>query len=62
MHYAVLEILLYNMRQVQCYTAQHSLTLRQQVDDAPEWVCRTKELEVTVSILLRQLTLQISAA
>ena len=43
MNYSVLEILLYNMRHVQHHAAQLNLLLRQQLDDAPEWVSRTEE-------------------
>ncbi len=42
MNYPVVEILMYNMRHVQHHTAQLNLLLRQGMDDAPEWVFRTK--------------------
>jgi hypothetical protein len=38
MCYNVIEILLYNMRHVQHHTAQLNLLLRQNIDDAPQWV------------------------
>ena len=40
MDYAVLEILLYNMRHVQHHAAQLNLLLRQQINDAPRWVAK----------------------
>jgi hypothetical protein len=40
MDYAVLEILLYNMRHVQHHAAQLNLLLRQKIGDAPKWVSR----------------------
>ena len=43
MNYPVLEILLYNMRHVQHHAAQLNLLLRQELDDAPDWVSRTEE-------------------
>ncbi|NIJ55020.1 DinB family protein [Dyadobacter arcticus] len=42
MDYAVLEILLYNMRHVQHHAAQLNLLLRQKIDDAPRWVSRAE--------------------
>lgn len=42
MNYSVLEILLYNMRHVQHHAAQLNMLLRQSIDDAPDWVARTK--------------------
>jgi hypothetical protein len=36
----VIEILLYNMRHVQHHAAQLNLVLRQEINDAPEWVYR----------------------
>ena len=41
MNYSILEILLYNMRHVQHHVAQLNLLLRQEIDDAPQWVERT---------------------
>ncbi len=38
MRYSVVEILLYNMRHVQHHAAQLNLLLRQEIDDAPEWI------------------------
>lgn len=43
MNYAVLEILLYNMRHVQHHAAQLNLLLRQGINDAPDWVFRAKD-------------------
>ncbi len=40
---SVLEMLLDNMRHVQHHTAQLNLILRQQINDAPNWVMRTKK-------------------
>ena len=40
--YSILEMLLYNMRHVQHHTAQLNLLLRQAINDAPNWVSRTK--------------------
>lgn len=42
-NYSVLEILLYNMRHVQHHAAQLNLLLRQGMENAPDWVSRTKE-------------------
>jgi len=41
--YAVLELLLYNMRHVQHHAAQLNMLLRQEINDAPNWVSRAKE-------------------
>jgi hypothetical protein len=38
MSYNLIEILLYNMRHVQHHAAQLNLLLRQQINDAPEWI------------------------
>jgi len=38
MSYPVIEILLYNMRHVQHHTAQLNLLLRQEINEAPEWI------------------------
>lgn len=43
MNYAVLEILLYNMRHVQHHAAQLNLLLRQHTNDAPGWVARAEK-------------------
>lgn len=43
-NYSVFEIILYNMRHVQHHTAQLNLLLRQEIDDAPQWVSVSKEL------------------
>ena len=43
MNYSVLEILLYNMRHVQHHAAQLNLLLRQGINNAPDWVERTKD-------------------
>lgn len=40
MDYAVLEILLYNLRHVQHHAAQVNLLLRQEINNAPGWVSR----------------------
>jgi hypothetical protein len=40
--YSIIEILLYNMRHVQHHAAQLNLLLRQGVNNAPDWVSRTK--------------------
>jgi hypothetical protein len=40
MNYAVLEILLYNMRHVQHHAAQLNLLLRQGINEAPGWEAR----------------------
>jgi hypothetical protein len=44
MDYAVLEIILYNLRHVQHHAAQLNLLLRQGINDAPKWVARTKQV------------------
>lgn len=38
MDYPIIEILLYNMRHVQHHAAQLNLILRQEINDAPDWV------------------------
>ena len=43
MNYSVLEILLYNMRHVQHHAAQLNLLLRQEINEAPDWVSRAEE-------------------
>lgn len=43
MCYNIIEILLYNMRHIQHHTAQLNLLLRQNIDDAPEWVREAKD-------------------
>ena len=43
MNYAVLELLLYNMRHVQHHAAQLNLYLRDKINNAPDWVSRAKE-------------------
>ncbi|MBK8698557.1 MAG: DinB family protein [Saprospiraceae bacterium] len=43
MKYPVIEILMYNMRHVQHHTAQLNLLLRQEIDDAPEWVSKASD-------------------
>lgn len=40
MSYPVIELLLYNMRHVQHHAAQLNLLLRQDINDAPDWVSR----------------------
>jgi hypothetical protein len=42
-NYAVLELLMYNMRHVQHHAAQMNLLLRQGVNNAPGWVRRAKD-------------------
>ncbi|MEO6229293.1 MAG: DinB family protein [Ferruginibacter sp.] len=42
MNYPVFELLLYNMRHVQHHAAQLNLLLRQEINEAPDWVSRTK--------------------
>jgi hypothetical protein len=44
MVYPTIEILIYNMRHVQHHTAQLNLLLRQEMNNAPEWVFRTGEM------------------
>ncbi len=41
-NYSVLEILFYNFRHVQHHVAQLNLLLRQEIDDAPDWVSHSK--------------------
>ncbi|WP_029272984.1 DinB family protein [Flavobacterium sp. KJJ] len=43
MRYNVIEILLYNMRHVQHHTAQLNLLLRQNIDNAPEWIYEAED-------------------
>lgn len=43
MRYNVVEILLYNMRHVQHHAAQLNLLLRQEINDAPEWVYEAED-------------------
>ncbi|HVI47897.1 MAG TPA: DinB family protein [Chitinophaga sp.] len=43
MDYAVLELLLYNMRHVQHHAAQLNMILRQVFNDAPKWVSGAKD-------------------
>ena len=40
--YSIFEILIYNMRHVQHHTAQLNQLLRQKINEAPDWVSRTK--------------------
>jgi uncharacterized damage-inducible protein DinB len=42
MNYPIIEILIYNLRHVQHHAAQLNLILRQEINDAPEWVYRAK--------------------
>lgn len=42
-NFAVLEILLYNMRHVQHHAAQLNLLLRQGINNAPDWVSQAEE-------------------
>jgi hypothetical protein len=42
-NYSALEILLYNMRHVQHHAAQLNMMLRQEINDAPNWVGRTED-------------------
>lgn len=44
MSYPMVEILLYNMRHVQHHAAQLNLLLRQEINEAPDWVFRAKEV------------------
>jgi len=44
MDYSLLEILLYNMRHVQHHVGQLNLLLRQQLNIAPRWIARAKEI------------------
>jgi hypothetical protein len=43
MSYSLIEILIYNIRHVQHHTAQLNLLLRQNIDDACEWINQTEE-------------------
>ena len=43
MNYPVIEILLYNMRHVQHHAAQLNLLLRQEINDAPQWVFEAED-------------------
>ncbi len=43
MNYSILEILIYNLRHIQHHAAQLNLLLRQNTNDAPEWVFRAGE-------------------
>ncbi|WP_435353489.1 DinB family protein [Emticicia sp. SJ17W-69] len=43
MSYNVIEILLYNMRHVQHHAAQLNLLLRQEINNAPEWVYEAED-------------------
>lgn len=43
MNYALLEILLYNMRHVQHHAAQLNMMLRERMSDAPRWVGCAKD-------------------
>ena len=43
MDYSIVELLMYNMRHVQHHAAQLNLLLRQQINDAPDWVSRAGE-------------------
>jgi hypothetical protein len=43
MNYNVVEILLYNMRHVQHHAAQLNLLLRQDINDAPNWVFQAED-------------------
>lgn len=43
MNYSVLELLLYNMRHVQHHAAQLNLFLRNEINNAPQWVSRAHE-------------------
>ena len=42
-NYAVLELLLYNMRHVQHHAAQLNMLLRREINDSPRWVSRAKD-------------------
>jgi hypothetical protein len=44
-NYSRVEILLYNMRHVQHHAGQLNLLLRQNINDAPRWVSRTKRID-----------------
>lgn len=41
-NFSLLEILLYNIRHIQHHSAQLNLHLRQQINNAPNWVSQTK--------------------
>jgi DinB superfamily len=43
MSYTVIEILIYNMRHVQHHSAQLNLLLRQEINDAPEWIYEAED-------------------
>jgi hypothetical protein len=43
MDYSLLELLLYNMRHIQHHAAQLNLILRQDIQDAPNWVSRATQ-------------------
>jgi hypothetical protein len=43
MSYPVIEILLYNMRHVQHHAAQLNLLLRQEINDAPDWLYEAED-------------------
>jgi hypothetical protein len=43
MSYNIIEILLYNMRHVQHHSAQLNLLLRQEINNAPEWVYEAED-------------------
>jgi len=43
MSYNVIEILLYNMRHVQHHAAQLNLLLRQEINNAPEWIYEAED-------------------
>lgn len=43
MKYNIIEILLYNMRHVQHHTAQLNLLLRQEINDAPDWIYEAED-------------------
>ncbi|MCF8325136.1 MAG: DinB family protein [Leadbetterella sp.] len=43
MNYSIFEILIYNLRHVQHHAAQLNMLLRQNTNDAPEWVFRFGE-------------------
>jgi len=42
MDYSLIELMLYNMRHVQHHAAQLNLILRQEINDAPDWVSRAR--------------------
>ena len=41
-NYSILEITLYNLRHIQHHAAQLNLLLRQEINDAPNWVSQVK--------------------